>query len=145
MLNRLDAQGLAIWFMDDGCLNHRGNFGIYVRIATCLPKEQLQIIIDYFNEVWDIKFYAISEGKGTFSLCCGTPNAIKFIDLVKPYVSQIPEMIYKISYNIDGRKRPVGPSGSKWEASDKDEDIVCSALQNAAVINGVELTKPHEQ
>lgn len=124
MLNRLDAKGLAIWYMDDGCINHRKDFGIYIRIATCLPKDDCQILIYYFNEVWDIKFYTFSEGKGTFSLCCGTANAIKFLDIVKPYVLEIPEMAYKVTYNISGRKRSVGPSGSKWETPDKGEDIV---------------------
>jgi len=141
MLNRLDAKGLAIWYMDDGCINHRKDFGIYVRIATCLPKEKVQILIDYFHEVWDIKFYTFSEGKGTYSLCCGTANAIKFLDIVKPYVLEIPEMAYKVTYNISGRKRPVGSSGPKWEAPTKiGEDMIWSAPKDAAEINGSELT-----
>ena len=140
MLNRLDARGLAIWFMDDGCLNHRKDFSLYARIATCMSKADNQILIDYFEEVWGVKFYTISEGKGTYSLCCGTANAIKFIDIIKPYVLEVPGMAYKVTYDISGRKRPVGPSGSKWETPDKGEDIVWSALKDAAEINGSELT-----
>ena len=108
LLNRLDARGVAIWFMDDGCINHRNNkgrkCGFYIRIATCLSKEQNQIIIDYFKEVWNIHFYTISEGKGTYSLCCGTTEGIKFIEIVKPFVEEIPSMKYKISFTLD-RKR----------------------------------------
>ncbi len=145
MLNRLDAKGIAIWYMDDGCLNHRKDIGIYIRLATCLQKDKLQVLINYFKEEWNISFYSISEGKGTYSLCCGTAEAIKFIDIVKPYVSQIPEMHYKILYNIRGRKRPVDPSGSKLEALEfSSEDIVCSASKDAAVNNGVKLTTLHE-
>lgn len=108
LLNRLDAKGIAIWYMDDGHINHRKTgdkvHGFYVKIATCLSKEENQIIIDYFKEVWNINFYQFSEGKGTYSICCGTKEGIKFIDIIKPYVSQIPSMTYKIHYDLSQRK-----------------------------------------
>lgn len=111
MLNRLNALGVAIWFMDDGCINIRKTkgkiHGFYIRIATCLPKDELQVIIDYFKEVWNVSFYAISEGKGTFSLCCGTKEALKFVDIVRPYVEEVPSMTYKIRYNLEQRVRPL--------------------------------------
>lgn len=107
LLNRLDARGLAIWYMDDGALSFKKTaskvHGIYCRISTCLSKEENQIIIDYFREVWDVNFYIFSEGKGTFSLCCGTKEAVKFIEIVKPFVSQIPSMTYKIHYDLSQR------------------------------------------
>ena len=109
MLNRLDARGIAIWYMDDGCLNFRKTegriHGVYIRISTCLSKEENQIVIDYFKEVWNINFYTFSEGRGTFSLCCGTKEAIKFIEIVSPFVSQIPSMIYKIHYDLSQRSK----------------------------------------
>lgn len=109
MLNRLNALGIAIWFMDDGCINIRKTgdkiHGFYIRIATCLPKDELQVVINYFKEVWDVSFYAFSEGKGTFSLCCGTKEAVKFVDIVRPYVEEVPSMTYKIRYNLEQRVR----------------------------------------
>lgn len=111
LLNRLSAQEIAIWYMDDGCINIRKSknkiHGFYIRIATCLPEKELQIIIDYFKEVWNISFYKISEGKGTYSLCCGTKEGIKFINIVKPYVQQVPSMIHKIQYNLSQRTKPI--------------------------------------
>lgn len=111
LLNRLSAQEIAIWYMDDGCINIRKSknkiHGFYVRIATCLPEKELQVIIDYFKEVWNISFYKISEGKGTYSLCCGTKEGIKFINIVKPYVQQVPSMIHKIQYNLSQRTKPI--------------------------------------
>jgi len=107
LLNRLDARGIAIWYMDDGHINHRKTngriHGFYIKIATCVCKEELQVIIDYFKEVWDISFYAFSEGRNTYSLCCGTKEGVKFIEIVKPYVSQIPSMTYKIHYDLSQR------------------------------------------
>lgn len=112
LLNRLDAKGIAIWYMDDGHINIRKDkdgrpIGFYIKIATCIPKTQLQIIIDYFKEVWDIHFYAFHEGKkqDSYSLCCGTKEGLKFINIVKPYVSQVPSMIHKITYDLSQRRR----------------------------------------
>lgn len=111
LLNRLSAQEIAIWYMDGGCINIRKSknkiHGFYIRIATCLPEKELQVIIDYFKEVWNISFYKISEGKGTYSLCCGTKEGIKFINIVKPYVQQVPSMIHKIQYNLSQRTKPI--------------------------------------
>lgn len=114
LLNRLDSKGIAIWYMDDGHINIRKDkdgrpMGFYIKIATCLPKEETQIIIDYFKEVWDINFYMFHEGKkeDSYSLCCGTREGLKFIEIVKPYVSQIPSMIHKITYDLSQRRRPL--------------------------------------
>lgn len=112
LLNRLDAKGVAIWYMDDGHINIRRDkdgrpMGFYIKIATCLPREQVQTIIDYFKEVWNINFYMFHEGKkeDSYSLCCGTKEGLKFIDIVKPYVSQVPSMVHKITYDLSQRRR----------------------------------------
>ena len=113
LLNRLDAKGDAIWYMDDGHINYRKTngkvHGFYIKIATCMPKEELQIIIDYFKEVWNIDFYMFHEGKkeNSYSLCCGTKEGIKFINIVKPYVEQVPSMIHKIQYDLSQRTHAV--------------------------------------
>lgn len=113
LLNRLSAKEIAIWYMDDGYINYRKTknivHGFYIKIATCLPKEELQVIIDYFKEVWNIQFYMFHEGKkeNSYSLCCGTKEGIKFINIVKPYVEQIPSMKHKIEYDLSQRTRGV--------------------------------------
>lgn len=114
LLNRLDAKGIAIWYMDDGHINIRKNkdgrpMGFYIKIATCLPKSELQIIIDYFKEIWDVNFYMFHEGKkeDSFSLCCGTKEGLKFINIVKKYVLQVPSMVHKIQYDLSQRRRPL--------------------------------------
>ena len=113
LLNRLDAKGIAILYIDDVHINYRKTngkvHGFYIKIATCIPKEELQIIIDYFKEVWDIEFYMFHEGKkeNSYSLCCGTKEGIKFINIVKPYVEQVPSMIHKIQYDLSQRTHAV--------------------------------------
>lgn len=132
LLNRLDAKGVAIWYMDDGHINIRKDkdgrpMGFYIKIATCLPKAELQIIIDYFKEVWGISFYAFHEGKkeDSYSLCCGTKEGLKFIDIIKPYVSQVPSMVHKITYDLSQRRRSLDVHNNV-EIGDtrKSEDIV---------------------
>lgn len=131
LLNRLDAKGVAIWYMDDGHINIRRDkdgrpMGFYIKIAACLPREQVQTIIDYFKEVWNINFYMFHEGKkeDSYSLCCGTKEGLKFIDIVKPYVSQVPSMIHKITYDLSQRRRPLDVHESGNGEHRKGEDIV---------------------
>lgn len=113
LLNRLTAKEIAIWYMDDGHINYRRTngktHGFYIKIATCLPKTELQIIIDYFKEIWDIQFYMFHEGKkeDSYSLCCGTKEGIKFINIVKQYVLQVPSMQHKIEYDLSQRTKCV--------------------------------------
>lgn len=111
ILNRLNALGIAIWYMDDGHINIRKTnnkiHGFYIKIATCLSKEDNQIIIDYFKEIWNVSFYQFKEGKETYSLCCGTQEGIKFIEIVKPYIESCPSMLYKIQYDLSQRKNYV--------------------------------------
>lgn len=132
LLNRLDARGVAIWYMDDGHINIRKDkdgrpMGFYIKIATCIPKEELQIIIDYFKEIWNVNFYMFHEGKkkDSYSLCCGTKEGLKFIEIVKPYVSQVPSMMHKITYDLSQRRRPLDVH-KNVEIGDarKSEDIV---------------------
>ena len=131
LLNRLDARGVAIWYMDDGHINIRKDkygrpMGFYIKIATCLPKNELQIIIDYFKEVWDVNFYMFHEGKkeDSFSLCCGTKEGLKFINIVKKYVLQVPSMVHKIQYDLSQRRRPLDVPEQGKLGTEKSEDIV---------------------
>lgn len=125
LLNRLDALGLAIWYMDDGHINIRKSkngkiHGFYIRISTCEPKEEVQTIIDYFKEVWGINFYMYHEGRkeNSYSLCCGTKEGLKFIDIIKPYVLQVPSMIYKIQFDLSQRERALYSKNS-WSSEER--------------------------
>lgn len=131
LLNRLDARGIAIWYMDDGHINIRKDkdgrpMGFYIKIATCLPKSELQVIIDYFKEVWNVNFYMFHEGKkeDSFSLCCGTKEGLKFINIIKKYVLQVPSMVHKIQYDLSQRRRPLDVPEQGKLGTEKSEEIV---------------------
>ena len=125
LLNRLDAKGIAIWYMDDGHINIRRSkdgriHGFYIKISTCEPKEEVQIIIDYFKEVWNVSFYMYHEGKkeNSYSLCCGTKEGLKFIDIIKKYVEQVPSMLYKIQFDLSQREK-TSYSKSHWSSEER--------------------------
>ena len=113
LLNRLSAKEIAIWYMDDGHINIRKDkgrpCGFYIKISTCEPKQEVQTIIDYFKEQWNINFYMYHEGKkeDSYSLCCGNKEGLQFIDIIKSYVVQVPSMIHKITYDLTQRHRPL--------------------------------------
>ena len=143
LLNRITPMGVAIWYMYDGHINiRRGKegqvHGFYIKISTCRPKKEVQVIIDYFKEVWSINFYMFHEGrkKDSYSICCGTKEGLKFIELVKPYVQQIPSMLHKIQFDLSQRKKALYNKAS-WSSEERkshemhstrrsSEDIVSS-------------------
>lgn len=100
ILNRLTAEHVAIWFMDDGGLSQKKRDGKIVAndlmLNTHTSKKNNEILIKYFYEVWGIKFTQVLN-KGHYRLRCGTKEARKFISLVKPFVSQVPSMWHKIN------------------------------------------------
>lgn len=100
ILNRLSPIHLAIWYMDDGGLSQKMRNGIVhandLMLNTHTTKENNQVIIDYFSDVWDIKFTQCLN-RGSYRLRCGTKEARKFLDIVREYVSQVPSMAHKLN------------------------------------------------
>ena len=83
--------------MDDGNLAKKkknGKIHAYeLYLNTFVSDEENQTIIDYFKEVWNIKFSKV-KNNGGYRLRCGTIEARKFINIIKEYV--LPSMQYKI-------------------------------------------------
>lgn len=97
ILNYLNPLGIAIWYMDDGCLSAKkrnGKIHAYeLFLNTHLTKKENQVIIDYFNEVWNIKFQQV-KNKNAYRLRMSTKEIKKFMLLIKDYIH--PSMSYKI-------------------------------------------------
>lgn len=102
LLNWLDELGLAIWFMDDGFINineseqRHGSIQRNIRISTCVDEQTCNMMINYFKERWNVEFRPFLEKSRLYSLATRTNNdADKFIEIVKPYVEQVPSLLYK--------------------------------------------------
>lgn len=106
LLNWLTPLEIAIWYMDDGHINvntskQRSSIQHTIKIATCVDESTIEMIIQYFLDVWNIKFRKFPEGKETFSLASSSEEDYsKFVNLVKPFVEQVPSMLYKIRDNF---------------------------------------------
>lgn len=99
VLNRLDAEGIAYWYMDDGNITlHKGKTpGVYhsreIYLNTYVPYDEALTVKDYFYERYGIEFRLASH-KGLYRHVCNSTNTKRFIYLVEPYI--IPSMQYKI-------------------------------------------------
>lgn len=106
LLDWLTPRELAIWYMDDGCMNinlskQRASIQHTCKIATCVDKKTVDVIVDYFSDVWNIKFRTFNEGKNTFSIATSSEtDCFKFVSLIKNYVEQVPSLLYKIRNNF---------------------------------------------
>lgn len=105
LLNWLDPRGLAIWYMDDGHLNvntslKRSSFQYTVHLTTCVDKQTALLIKEYFSARWQINFRIWEERPNLFSLATSEKSqAEKFLLLIKPYIMQVPSLLYKIRKN----------------------------------------------
>lgn len=100
VLKYLDAEGLAIWFMDDG------NSKWYVSrktgkincqqsyIGTYCSLEEAIEIQKYFLDIWNLQFNYYKAHNGSYVMCANTKDSINFIEIIKPYI--IPLFEYKI-------------------------------------------------
>ena len=97
LLDKLDLEGIAIWYMDDGGLSAKrrnGKVHAYeLFLNTHISKENNQIIIDYFKETWNINFQQV-KNKGSYRLRMSTYEIKKYLPLISKFI--IPSMQYKI-------------------------------------------------
>lgn len=96
-LDYLSIESIAIWFMDDGSKSFKKHNGkihaVEVTLNTYLSKEENEIIILYFKEVWGIN-WGLNKSKNWYRLRMGTREARKFFVLIGPYIH--PSLNYKI-------------------------------------------------
>lgn len=103
-LNKLDSLGLAIWWMDDGCLSVcKGNR--YGKLCTHAYNYEENILIQkYFHDRWGIDTDIKCE-KGKYYFQRFNVKALKIlISIIYKHVCEIPDMIYKIDMNYKNEK-----------------------------------------
>ena len=93
ILDKLEPLGLAVWFMDDGNYRYRDKCSSIATLGFSLKENQ--IIQQWLKERFNIncKIYSL---KKNYFIRLDKKNTKKFIKIIKPYVLQIPSMIYKI-------------------------------------------------
>ena len=108
LLNRLTDLGLAIWYMDNGCLSLGRKNGKINRRNIFLNTQGFGLEGNLLIQQWLLSKYEISsninQNRG-FRLRLNTSNTLKFVEIIAPFVSEIPCMQYKIDlqYNLGSR------------------------------------------
>jgi hypothetical protein len=111
LLNLLNEEALAIWYMDDGSLSHstykrKDGFEYYSKCRAVLNTytnyEEALILQQYFKNKWDINWNihksTTDTGKLFYRLTMGTREFRKFKKIIEPYIH--PSMYYKIHLKI---------------------------------------------
>lgn len=103
-LQNIDALGLAVWWMDDGCLSiHKGNR--YGKLCTeCFNYEEHILLKKYFKDNFDIDVDICLEKNKHYFLRFNVTALKKLISIIYIYVCKIPSMIYKIDLNYTNKK-----------------------------------------
>lgn len=102
-LKELTPLGLAVWWMDDGCmcLAKRNRYG---KLSThCFNYEEHILLQKYFKEKWNIKV-AIKQEKECYFLRFNVEELKKLIRIIYPYVLQVEGMSYKIDLDYKYEK-----------------------------------------
>lgn len=86
LLYKVDALGLAVWFMDDG---YKSNCGYYI-CTNCFDFKDLEIIQNYFLDKYNI---ATTIQAGNI-LYIGASFKDKFTQLIKDYIHE--DCLYKL-------------------------------------------------
>lgn len=96
-IHRLDAQGLAILYMDDGGLSMKKRNGkIHSRELFLNLHGSLDYVVSIasgISTVFNVRFSPV-KNKGKYRLRCGVAEAKKFLSIVSPFIH--PSMTYKI-------------------------------------------------
>lgn len=105
LLNNLNIKNNGLKEYISSCGYNKGSDVIYtqlsinstIKISTCVDKETCEMMIEYFKEKWEIEFRPFIEKSNMYSLATRTnDDTDKFIKIVKPYIEEIPSLLYKI-------------------------------------------------
>lgn len=138
ILDKLNAFGLAIWFMDDGSRNihwHTRKDGLKSVSSRVLnintqgfSFEENETIQKYFSDKWSISV-KIYKQRNKPIICITSENANKFVEIIEPHI--IPSLQYKIdllhnvTHPFTEEERLTRMSLGQSEANSiMDEDIV---------------------
>lgn len=100
VINRLNDVGLALLYMDDGCLSHREeiNQHCHIRLNTQgLTKEENELLCSFINNKYGIKCHVSDENKNGkpryYHIHISSCSAKDFLRIVTPYMCK--SMAYK--------------------------------------------------
>jgi len=112
ILNRLNALGLAVWYMDDGSYHQRNKMSTLY--TNGFSYDETLMIKEWFKNRWNLlpKIFSISaRSKKYYYPSFGASETRKLVNIIQPYIHQ--SMRYKIGDTCE--KDPKGNGGIRWE------------------------------
>lgn len=106
-LKKLSPFGIAIWYMDDGCLSfikdkeHKIKGRQLLLNTQSFSLDEQKIIVGYFKEVWDINCN-IHQDHTSCRIWMNGTEAFKFLNIISKYIPKC--MYYKLCYRYHGYK-----------------------------------------
>lgn len=106
-LKKISPLGLAIWYMDDGCLSfikdkdHKIKARQLILNTQSFSFDEQKIILEYFKETWDINCH-IHQDHNKYRIWMNGTEASKFLHIISAYVPEC--MYYKLCYRYHGYK-----------------------------------------
>ena len=92
----LDPTSLAVWYMDDGGKAQNTPKGAYINVSNYTEPER-ELLRNAVNDVFGLKTRLHKAGgNDQWNIYIPAESYDKFIEIIYPTVSQIPEMLYKI-------------------------------------------------
>lgn len=108
-LDLLTDEGLALWWMDDGCLSYKKRDGkIHARegiLNTYVSDDENSLIVKWFSEKYGIAVHKVKDRERQ-RIRMNTGSLRQFIPIIAPYI--IPSMQYKIDMKYDDTSVPHG-------------------------------------
>lgn len=122
VLDFLNDEGLAYWFMDDGsgtvCKSKNGyGCGCMVRLSTYCSKEEAETISAYFRDKYKLTCkFDIDKRNNKYSIRFGTLDSKRFAEIVAPHI--LSSMWYKIESVLEYTPRVLGTQTGKAVGED---------------------------
>ena len=109
VLDLLTPEAIALWWMDDGCLTKKYTYqngekkhcGYMLRLCTYLPKEQNELIRQYFMDKYDMVWNVVkadgAKDDTQWMLRCGSNEGKRFLNIIREYIEKnVPSLAYKV-------------------------------------------------
>lgn len=94
-LKYLTPEGLAIWYMDDGCTYvSKSKKDYQATISTYTSKKEAETLIKFFKDKFNIEFHLQHQCKDQYNIRTYSSQTLKFIKLIEPFVPDC--MAYKV-------------------------------------------------
>lgn len=131
VINRLNDVGLALWYMDDGCLTYRNNEkqNPFIRLNTqALSKEENDLLCEFLSGKYRIKCNVCEDnkkdGRTYYYIRISSSSTEDFLEIVTPYMCK--SMAYK---TIPSLENMIGTKSVLYKKEQRVIEIPINSIQ----------------